>query len=157
MTALKPRLACGIVLLVGIRVCRPGFSQTPAETSLFPGLISMAFVALVTWTYVRSLIGEQGLDVDDGSVIFRSVMVPGGIPAAAIAKLGTVMPGAFNASRMLSKMAAGGSLVRGMTRVKVRPCGMNATPAFASFSRKSDRLAGPGGCPCPGLSCEDNE
>ena len=156
MTALKPRLACGIVLLVGIWVCRISFIPTPAEAILFPGLISMAFVALAAWTFVRSPIGKQSLDLDGSSVNFRSIMVPRGTPHTVIGKLGTVMPGMFSTSRVPSRMAAGGSPVHVMTRENARPCGMNATPGIASFSRISDRLAGPGQCPCLGLPCEDN-
>ena len=86
MIALKPRLACGIVLLAWIWVCRISFST----------------------------------------------------------------------SRVPSRMAAGGSPVHVMTREKTRPRGTNATPAIANFSRISDRLAGPGRCPCPGLPCGNN-
>lgn len=61
MSALKPRVASGIVLFAGISVCWINFGLIPAEAFLFPGEISMALVALVAWTFVRSLIGEQGL------------------------------------------------------------------------------------------------
>ena len=59
MTALQPRLASGIILLVSIWVCWISFSQTPAEAFLFPRLISVAFVALAGWTFARALLDPR--------------------------------------------------------------------------------------------------
>lgn len=62
MTALQPRLASGIILLVAIWVCWISFSQTPAEAFLFPRLISVAFVILAGWTFARTLLDHQAAE-----------------------------------------------------------------------------------------------
>lgn len=81
MTALQPRLASGIILLVAVWVCWISFSQSPAEAFLFPRLISVAFVALAGWTFLRSLlerrITEGGVTLDLVKSILPGVLVAG--------------------------------------------------------------------------------
>ena len=81
MTALQPRLASGIILLVAVWVCWISFSQSPAEAFLFPRLISVAFVALAGWTFLRSLlerrIVEGGVTLDLVKTILPGVLVAG--------------------------------------------------------------------------------
>ena len=62
---------------------------------------------------------EEGLDVDNSSVNFRGIMVPKGTPDAIIEKLAAIVPGMFMNSRVLGKMAAGGSPVHVMSREEV--------------------------------------
>ncbi len=62
---------------------------------------------------------EEGLDVDNSSVNFRGIMVPKGTPDAIIEKLAAIVPGMFMNSRVLGKMAAGGSPVHVMNREEV--------------------------------------
>ena len=62
---------------------------------------------------------EEGLDVDNSSVNFRGIMVPKGTPDAIIEKLAATVPGMFMNSRVLGKMAAGGSPVHVMNREEV--------------------------------------
>lgn len=81
MTALQLRLASGIILLVAVWVCWISFSQSPAEAFLFPRLISVAFVALAGWTFLRSLlerrITEGGVTLDLVKSILPGVLVAG--------------------------------------------------------------------------------
>ena len=55
MIALQHRIASGIVLLVSVWVFWISFSQTPADAYLFPRVISVVFVALAAWTFVKAL------------------------------------------------------------------------------------------------------
>ena len=81
MTALQPRLASGIILLVAVWVCWISFSQSPAEAFLFPRLISVAFVALAGWTFLRSLLERQaaegGITLDLVKKLLPGVVVAG--------------------------------------------------------------------------------
>ncbi len=62
---------------------------------------------------------EEGLDVDNSSVNFRGIMVPKGTSDAIIGKLAAIVPEMFMNSRVLGKMAAGGSPVHVMNREEV--------------------------------------
>ena len=63
---------------------------------------------------------ESGIDVDDSSVNFRGIMVPKGTPQAVIAMLSTNVPKMFDDKKVISKMKAGGSPLRVMTREQVQ-------------------------------------
>ena len=62
---------------------------------------------------------EQGFDVDNASVNFRGVMVPAGTPQPIIDHLAEIVPAMFENSRVQSRMEAGGSPMRIMTRDEV--------------------------------------
>jgi len=62
---------------------------------------------------------ESGYDVDNASVNFRGVMVPKGTDAAVIDMLAAKVPEMFQDAKVQSKMAAGGSPMRVMTRDEV--------------------------------------
>lgn len=63
---------------------------------------------------------EQGLDIDNSSVNFRGVMVPKGTPQAIIDKLAAKIPEMFANNRVGSRMKAGGSPIRIMSRQEVQ-------------------------------------
>jgi len=63
---------------------------------------------------------EQGIDVDDSSVNFRGIMVPKGTPQDRIDFLAARIPEMFKHSRVQSRMEAGGSPIRIMTRAEVQ-------------------------------------
>ena len=84
MTALQPRLACGIILLVAIWVCWISFSQAPAEAFLFPRLISVAFVALAGWTFARALLDPQVVEVGITRALVKTIL-PGVVVAVVYA------------------------------------------------------------------------
>lgn len=63
---------------------------------------------------------EQGLDVDDSSVNFRGIMVPKGTPQAIIDNLVAKVPEMFANKRVGSRMKAGGSPIRIMSREEVQ-------------------------------------
>jgi tripartite-type tricarboxylate transporter receptor subunit TctC len=63
---------------------------------------------------------EQGIDVDDSSVNFRGIMAPKGTPQDRIDFLAARMPEMFKNARVQSRMAAGGSPIRIMTRAEVQ-------------------------------------
>jgi len=63
---------------------------------------------------------EQGIDVDDSSVNFRGIMVPKGTPQDKIDFLAARIPEMFKHSRVQSRMEAGGSPIRIMTRDEVQ-------------------------------------
>ena len=62
---------------------------------------------------------EQGYEIDNASVNFRGVMVPKGTPQNVIDHLAAVVPTMFENSRVQSRMEAGGSPMRIMTRDEV--------------------------------------
>lgn len=57
-----PRLqhivASGLIFLAGLAVAWASFNGTPAEAYLFPRLISLAWVGLAGWTFVKALMGR---------------------------------------------------------------------------------------------------
>ncbi len=63
---------------------------------------------------------EQGIDVDDSSVNFRGIMVPKGTPQDRIDFLAARIPEMFKNARVQSRMEAGGSPIRIMTREEVQ-------------------------------------
>ncbi len=63
---------------------------------------------------------EQGIDVDDSSVNFRGIMAPKGTPQDRIDFLAARIPEMFKNARVQSRMAAGGSPIRVMTRAEVQ-------------------------------------
>ncbi|MGF1447041.1 MAG: Bug family tripartite tricarboxylate transporter substrate binding protein [Pikeienuella sp.] len=63
---------------------------------------------------------ELGYDVDNSSVNFRGVMVPKGTPQEVIDTLAASVPEMFANSRVASRMKAGGSPMRIMTRDEVK-------------------------------------
>lgn len=63
---------------------------------------------------------EQGIDVDDSSVNFRGIMVPKGTPQDRIDFLAARIPEMFKHPRVQSRMEAGGSPIRIMTRDEVQ-------------------------------------
>ena len=63
---------------------------------------------------------EQGIDVDDSSVNFRGIMAPKGTPQDRIDFLAARVPEMFKNARVQSRMAAGGSPIRIMTRAEVQ-------------------------------------
>jgi tripartite-type tricarboxylate transporter receptor subunit TctC len=63
---------------------------------------------------------ESGLEVDNASVNFRGIMVPKGTPQPIIDKLAAVVPAMFENASVKSKMKAGGSPMRVMTREEVQ-------------------------------------
>lgn len=63
---------------------------------------------------------EQGIDVDDSSVNFRGIMVPKGTPQDRIDFLAARIPEMFKNTRVQSRMEAGGSPIRIMTRTEVQ-------------------------------------
>jgi tripartite-type tricarboxylate transporter receptor subunit TctC len=63
---------------------------------------------------------EQGLDIDNSSVNFRGVMVPKGTPQEIIDKLAAKVPEMFGNKRVGSRMKAGGSPIRIMSREDVQ-------------------------------------
>ena len=63
---------------------------------------------------------EQGLDIDNSSVNFRGVMVPKGTPQAIIDQLAAKFPEMFANKRVGSRMKAGGSPIRIMSRQEVQ-------------------------------------
>ncbi len=63
---------------------------------------------------------EQGIDVDDSSVNFRGIMVPKGTPQDRIDFLAARIPEMFQHPRVQSRMEAGGSPMRIMTRAEVQ-------------------------------------
>ena len=69
-------ISSGVVLLVAAIVTYISFTQQPAEAFLFPRLISIFFIGLAAWNFVRAISGiakvGEGLDVES----FRNI-VPG--------------------------------------------------------------------------------
>ncbi len=63
---------------------------------------------------------ESGIDVDDSSVNFRGIMVPKGTPQTVITMLSTNVPKMFDDKKVISKMKAGGSPLRVMSREQVQ-------------------------------------
>ncbi|MEM6985364.1 MAG: tripartite tricarboxylate transporter substrate binding protein [Pseudomonadota bacterium] len=63
---------------------------------------------------------ESGYDVDNSSVNFRGLMVPKGTPQDVIDKLAAQVPAMFGHSRVQSRMKAGGSPMRVMSREDVQ-------------------------------------
>ena len=63
---------------------------------------------------------EQGYEIDNASVNFRGIMVPKGTPDDVIEKLAATVPEMFKNGRVASKMEAGGSPMRIMTRDEVK-------------------------------------
>lgn len=63
---------------------------------------------------------ESGYDVDNSSVNFRGLMVPKGTPQAVIDTLAAQVPAMFGHKRVQSRMQAGGSPMRVMSREEVQ-------------------------------------
>lgn len=61
----------GLILLVGIWVAYVSFSQQPSDAFLFPRIISLAFVGLAAWTFVKALLGwsRVGQGISAGVVV----------------------------------------------------------------------------------------
>jgi hypothetical protein len=78
MTAsrLQHTVSSGIVFLIAAIVTYISFTQQPADAFLFPRLISIFFVGLASWNFVRALSGVAkvgvGLDMNE----FKNI-VPG--------------------------------------------------------------------------------
>ncbi|MCL3882887.1 tripartite tricarboxylate transporter substrate binding protein [Marivita sp. GX14005] len=62
---------------------------------------------------------EQGYDIDNASVNYRGVMVPKGTPQPIIDHLAETVPAMFDNDRVKSRMEAGGSPMRIMSRDEV--------------------------------------
>lgn len=63
---------------------------------------------------------EAGIDVDNASVNFRGLMVPGGTPADVIDTLAEKVPAMFADANVAKQMSAGGSALKIMNREEVK-------------------------------------
>ncbi len=76
---------------------------------------------------------EGGLDVDNSSVNFRGLMVPKGTPQAVIDKLAAQVPKMFNNKRVIKRMKAGGSPLKGLDRAAVQAMWAERKKALAEL------------------------
>jgi len=56
-TRLQHLIPGGFVLLLAVAVTYISFTQEPADSFLFPRVISIAFILLATWNFVRAAAG----------------------------------------------------------------------------------------------------
>ncbi len=81
MTAsrLQHTISSGVVLLVAAIVTYISFTQEPADAFLFPRLISIFFVGLAAWNFVRAISGVAkvgvGLDITEFKNILPGLLV----------------------------------------------------------------------------------
>ena len=78
MTASRSQhtISSGVVLLVAALVTYVSFTQQPYEAFLFPRLISIFFISLATWNFIRAVTGIAKVGTGLGINEFRNI-VPG--------------------------------------------------------------------------------
>ena len=59
MNYLQHRVSSGIIAAVALWVCWISFTQQPSEAYLFPRIISVCFLVLSVWTFVKALLGRS--------------------------------------------------------------------------------------------------
>jgi len=57
MNIFQHRLASGFVASIAIIVCYISFTRQPSDAYLFPRVISVFFLTLALWTFVKALMG----------------------------------------------------------------------------------------------------
>jgi hypothetical protein len=81
MNIFQHKISSGLVALVGAWVCYLSFTSQPSEAYLFPRIISIFFLALALWTFVKALLGRSkagnGLSMD-----MSKNMAPGALISA---------------------------------------------------------------------------
>ena len=81
MNILQHKISSGLVALIAVLVCYVSFTSQPSEAYLFPRVISVFFLVLALWTFVKALMGRSragnGLSVE----MFKNMM-PGVIVSA---------------------------------------------------------------------------
>jgi asparagine N-glycosylation enzyme membrane subunit Stt3 len=81
MNIFQHKISSGLVALIAILVCYVSFTSQPSEAYLFPRVISVFFLVLALWTFVKALMGRSragnGLSVE----MFKNMM-PGVIVSA---------------------------------------------------------------------------
>ena len=74
-------LPSGAIALLGIWICYVSYTQTPAQSFLFPRLISSVFVVLALWTFGKAVLGKSRVGSGISLTLFTNIL-PGLIISA---------------------------------------------------------------------------
>ena len=59
MNIFQHKISSGLVALVAVTVCYVSFTRQPADAYLFPRVVSIFFLVLALWTFVKALMGRS--------------------------------------------------------------------------------------------------
>lgn len=59
MNIFQHKISSGLVALVAVTVCYVSFTRQPADAYLFPRVVSIFFLGLALWTFVKALMGRS--------------------------------------------------------------------------------------------------
>ena len=76
MNIFQHRLASGFVACIAIIVCYISFTRQPSDAYLFPRVISVFFLTLALWTFVKALMGLSKVGNGLSACMFKN-MLPG--------------------------------------------------------------------------------
>ena len=76
MNIFQHRLASGFVACIAIIVCYISFTRQPSDAYLFPRVISVFFLTLALWTFVKALMGLSKVGNGLSAYMFKN-MLPG--------------------------------------------------------------------------------
>ncbi len=69
----------GVICMVGIWILYLSFTQEPSEAFLFPRLVSIIFVLLALWTFIKACLGRSkvgtGLNYNDFMQLLPGLLV----------------------------------------------------------------------------------
>jgi len=59
LNIVQHKISSGLVALVAVTVCYVSFTRQPADAYLFPRVVSIFFLGLALWTFVKALMGRS--------------------------------------------------------------------------------------------------
>lgn len=76
MNMIQHKISSGFVAIIAVLVCYASFTRQPTEAYLFPRVISVFFLALALWTFVKALMGRSKAGNGLSMQMFKN-MAPG--------------------------------------------------------------------------------
>ena len=76
MNILQHKLSSGFVACIAIIVCYISFTRQPTDAYLFPRVISVFFLGLALWTFIKALLGLSKVGNGLSLTMFKN-MFPG--------------------------------------------------------------------------------
>ena len=76
MNMLQHKISSGFVAIVALLVCYVSFTSQPSDAYLFPRVISVFFLTLALWTFVKALMGRSKAGNGLSMAMFKN-MAPG--------------------------------------------------------------------------------
>ena len=59
MNIFQHKISSGLVTFVAVMVCYVSFTRQPADAYLFPRVVSIFFLGLALWTFIKALMGRS--------------------------------------------------------------------------------------------------